>query len=173
MNKRFPIVFGLLLLALALWLRVTPIESVRYWVSRLDSLTHDIQLRAQLLAHGAPHLKTSVVIVDIDNKSVDEEGRWPWSHVKMAQLVNKIQAEGAVVIAFDMTFTQSEQNIADTVFNEIALQNLVTPPIVNVFKQIAPFFDYDTQFLTSLTRGDSVVGLAFLLESQTQGVLPP
>jgi len=173
MNKRFPIVFGLLLLALALWLRVTTIESVQYWVSRLDSLTHDIQLRAQLLARGVPPLKTSVVIVDVDNKSIDLEGRWPWSHVKMAQLVNTIQAEGAVVIAFDMTFTQSEQNIADTVFNEIALQNLVTPPIENVFKQIAPFFDYDSQFLTSLTRGDSVLGLAFLLEPQTQGVLPP
>ncbi len=173
MNKRFPIVFGLLLLALALWLRVTSMENVQYWVSRLDSLTYDIQLRAQLLARGAPPLKTSVVIVEIDNESLKEEGRWPWSRVKMAKLVNLIQTQGAVVIAFDMTFTQNEQNPADKVYNELALQNLVTPPIQDVFKQVTPFFDYDTQFLESLKRGDSVLGVAFLLDPHTEGALPP
>ncbi len=173
MNKRFPIVFGLLLVALALWLRVTTISAVQYWVNRIDSLTYDIQLRAQLLARGTPPLKTSIAIVDIDNKSLKEEGSWPWSRVRMARLVNQIQSHGAVVIAFDMTFTQEEQNIANKVFNELWLQNLVTPTIEDAFKQIKPFFDYDAKFLSSLRRGDSVVGIAFLLEHQVEGLLPP
>lgn len=173
MKKRFPIVLGLLLVALALWLRVTTMESVQYWVSRFDNLTYDVQIRAQLFARRTPPLKTSVVIVDIDNESLQEYGRWPWSRVKMAQLVNQIQAQGAVVIAFDMTFSQQEQNPAEKVFNELALQNLSTPAIQSVFEQIAPFFDYDTQFLNSLKRIDSVLGVAFLLDDHAEGDLPP
>ncbi len=173
MNKRFPMLFGFLLLALALWLRVTTVDSVRYWVNRLDSLTYDIQLRAQLFARGSPPLKTSIVIVDIDDRSLKQEGRWPWSRAKMATLVNQIQAQGAVVVAFDMSFSREEKNIADTVFKELSLQNLVTLPIENAFKQITPSFDYDAKFITSLKKGDSVVGLAFLLQPHIEGILPP
>lgn len=172
MNKRFPILIGFLLLALALWLHITPARSVQYWMNRLNNLTYDIQQRAQLFARGTPALKTSVAIVDIDNRSLQAEGPWPWARVKLANLVYQIQAQGASVVAFDMTFTRPDTNITDKVFNELSLQDLMTPPIESVLKQIRPFFDYDTKFAASLKQGDSVLGIVFLLQPQVEGVLP-
>src|SRR5262249_34956589 len=73
----------------------------------------------------------------------------------------------------DMTFSNEEENIADRVFKQISIQNLVTPPIENVFKKITSYFDYDAKFLASLKQIDSVIGVVFLLKPQVQGILPP
>ena len=173
MNKRFPILFGLLLLALALWLRVSTIDSIQYWTERLDNLTYDIQLRAQMFARKHPPLKTSVAIVDIDDESIKAEGSWPWSRAKVAKLVNQIQAQGAVVIAFDMTFSLEEPNIADRVYDELSLQNLMNPVVDDALKKIRPYFDQDAKLLESLKQGDTVVGIIFLLQPLVQGSLPP
>src|SRR5579862_6360001 len=150
MNKRFPILFGFLLVAFALWLCATTIDSIHYWVERLDNLTYDIQLRAQMFARKHTTLNTSIAIVDIDDKSIKAVGVWPWPHVKIAQLINQIQEQGAVVIAFDMTFSLEDPNIADKVYNELSLQNLMNPTVADALTKIRPYFDQDAELLESL-----------------------
>ena len=173
MNKRIPMLLGFLLLTLALWLRTTTLDSVHHVIERFETLVYDIQLRAQLLTPKRAPLKTSVVIVDVNDQSLKQEGRWPWPRAKLATLVDHIRAQGAVVVAFDMIFPRPEANIADTVFNQLVQQKLVTPQIAPLFKKIAPFFDNDAKFAASLAQGDAVIGVNFLLEPGTEGVIPP
>ncbi len=172
MNKRIPIILGLLLLGLALWLQITPIRSVQHWVGRFEHLAYDIQLRAKLLTPHHKKLKTSIAIVDIDDISLKQEGRWPWPRYKLATLVDHIQAQGAVVIAFDMIFTREEANIAKSVFNQMTIQHLMNPPFETALKQVMPYFDNDIKFATSLSHGDSVVGISFLLSPYVEGAIP-
>jgi adenylate cyclase len=46
-----------------------------------------------------------VVIVAIDEKSVDAEGLWPWSRAKMARLVDALAAGGVTAVGFDVIWS--------------------------------------------------------------------
>lgn len=52
-----------------------------------------------------------VVVVSIGERSLDEQGRWPWSRGKMARLIDKIKNQGAACIGLDMGFFEPEQAI--------------------------------------------------------------
>jgi adenylate cyclase len=51
-----------------------------------------------------------IVIVAIDEKSIERLGRWPWSRDKIAHIVNKLNGAGASLIVFDVMFTEREIN---------------------------------------------------------------
>jgi adenylate cyclase len=50
----------------------------------------------------------SVVIVAVDNKSVKEIGRWPWSREIMGKLFSGIAKHGAKVTALDVVFSEPQ-----------------------------------------------------------------
>ncbi len=58
-----------------------------------------------------------VVVIDLDEGSLDEYGQWPWPRTRWAELVEKLTAMGATAIAFDIVFpevdTTSIANLAD------------------------------------------------------------
>ena len=51
-----------------------------------------------------------VAIAGIDEASLDEFGRWPWSRDVMADLITQLTRGGAKVIAFDVAFTDDDRN---------------------------------------------------------------
>lgn len=58
-----------------------------------------------------PRKKTirPVTIVDIDDKSLEKLGQWPWPRTKIADLVTELTRLGAVVIAFDAVFSEPDR----------------------------------------------------------------
>ncbi len=50
-----------------------------------------------------------IMIVDIDEASLDALGQWPWPRTRIADLVTRLTAEGAVVIAFDIVFAEPDR----------------------------------------------------------------
>jgi adenylate cyclase len=58
-----------------------------------------------------PRKKTArpVTIVDIDDKSLEKLGQWPWPRTRIAALVNELTRLGAVVIAFDAVFSEPDR----------------------------------------------------------------
>jgi adenylate cyclase len=59
-----------------------------------------------------PRVKTArpVVIVDIDEKSLASKlGQWPWPRTRMADLITNLTKLGAVVIAFDVVFSEPDR----------------------------------------------------------------
>ncbi|MGE0799213.1 MAG: CHASE2 domain-containing protein [Lautropia sp.] len=74
-------------------------------VDTLDRLVQDQRVRWR-----APAVAPSrVVIVDIDEKSLAEQGRWTWPRAKLAELVRRVVDEGgARVFGFDMLFAEPQ-----------------------------------------------------------------
>src|SRR5882724_11697642 len=70
-----------------------------------------------------PRKKTArpVTIVDIDDKSLEKIGQWPWPRTRIADLVTELTRLGAVVIAFDVVFSEPDRLnpdlVADTLRN--------------------------------------------------------
>ena len=63
-----------------------------------------------------PRHKTArpVTIVDIDDKSLEKFGQWPWPRTRIADLITELTRLGAVVIAFDVVFSEPDRlNPAD------------------------------------------------------------
>jgi adenylate cyclase len=58
-----------------------------------------------------PRQKTErpVTIVDIDDKSLEKLGQWPWPRTRIADLVTELTRLGAVVIAFDAVFSEPDR----------------------------------------------------------------
>ena len=50
-----------------------------------------------------------VVIVDIDEKSLNKLGQWPWPRTTLAQLVDTVSGAGAAAIGFDVLFPEHDR----------------------------------------------------------------
>ena len=97
MSKKMPIFIGLLFVLLFAWLSITTTPPVRFFLTRLNSTFYDIELRLHLWMR--PQLaKGPVVIVDIDDLSLKELGRWPWPRSLLGKLVDQLKQQGAVAL---------------------------------------------------------------------------
>lgn len=172
MNKRIPILIGFLMLVFAVWIQITTTPTVRRIFARVETLAYDLQLRTKIFTHKK-FIESPIVIVDIDDKSLSKEGRWPWSRAKLTQLVESLQKDGATVIAFDVLFAEKETNYVNIVLNEIKKQSLSTPEIDAVMQKIQGTLDEDTQFANVLSKSDTVLGITFAPDARNSGSLPP
>src|ERR1035438_6955965 len=71
---------------------------------------------------SATPIDPAIVIVDIDQHSQEVLGRWPFSRSNFANLLDSLRADGAVVAAFDITFSKPEVSAAPIQAFEKALQ---------------------------------------------------
>jgi len=73
-------------------------------VDTLDRYLYDTRLRLQ-----PPKPNTRVLIVDVDERSLREQGRWPWSRETLGKLVQTIARDGgARAVGFDMVFAEPQ-----------------------------------------------------------------
>ncbi|MBL3600170.1 MAG: CHASE2 domain-containing protein [gamma proteobacterium endosymbiont of Lamellibrachia anaximandri] len=74
------------------------------WLWRWDQLIYDLQLN---LWHTPP--AEDVVIVAVDDRSLQALGRWPWPRDLHARLIDRLTAAGAKVIAMDVLFAERDR----------------------------------------------------------------
>ncbi len=68
---------------------------------RVDDVLYDVLARA----NGRP-ADASILIVDIDDRSLAQLGAWPWSRDVHAQMIDRLNAAGARTIVYDVLFSQ-------------------------------------------------------------------
>ncbi|BDU49800.1 CHASE2 domain-containing protein [Haliovirga abyssi] len=56
---------------------------------------------------GTEKKDLGVIIIGIDEKSLDKIGKWPWKRSIHGELVKKLNEDGVKSIAFDVSFTES------------------------------------------------------------------
>jgi adenylate cyclase len=61
----------------------------------------------------APDTSYPVRIVDIDERSLNEVGGWPWRREVLSSLVQRLSGMGARVVVFDMVFPDAERSPLD------------------------------------------------------------
>lgn len=97
-----PILLALLIVVFFSWLQISNSSTIKSIRDRLEYLAYDIRLN--LFTDKTNNKDDRIVIVNIDEKSLRQEGRWPWPRDKIAKLVKNISDAGATVIAFDVIF---------------------------------------------------------------------
>ena len=73
---------------------------------------------------GYEPVKNKIVIVEIDQRSIDSFGRWPWHRDVTAYLVESIFLAGAKVVGLDIVFSEPDVRIPDNLAKELSDRNL-------------------------------------------------
>jgi adenylate cyclase len=59
--------------------------------------------------HPRDATQRPVVIVDIDEKSLNSLGQWPWPRTRIADIITRLTQMGALVVAFDVVFAEPDR----------------------------------------------------------------
>ncbi len=89
-----------LVLVLALFILGVPI------LDMVELKTYDLRFRSRGVHPPSP----KVVAAVLDEKSLDQEGRWPWPRAKIGRIIDTLDEDGAKVIAFDIGFIEPDEN---------------------------------------------------------------
>lgn len=79
---------------------------------------------AKFKIRGPRAPKNKIVIVEIDDESIQYLGRWPWHRDTMAALVNNILAFGAKVVGLDIVFSEADQRVPSELADLLRQRNL-------------------------------------------------
>ncbi|MCG8668906.1 MAG: adenylate/guanylate cyclase domain-containing protein [Pseudomonadales bacterium] len=136
-------------------------------LQRLDFLTFDI--RYQLVNPVSEIERHSIVIIDIDELSLKEQGRWPWSREKMASLVAALYEAGVTMVGMDVVFAEPEANPVDVIRQSLPESNQALEELLS---DVSDDFAYDQKFAEAL-GSDTVLGyFLYQGEEAESGSLP-
>lgn len=153
-----PILLGVLGTLFVLWLQADAPGFVASFVQRLEYLVYDARLEMMPKAEKAAENK--IVIVDLDERSLQVEGQYPWNRIKVGRLIEKLRDAGALVVGFDITFPEPDRDIRD-LLEPIDLDSLDSS-FAATLAQIEPLIDSDQYFANAMQSGiDAVLAINF------------
>jgi len=125
----------------------------------------------------APGRDERIVILDIDEKSLGEIGRWPWSRKVMAELNEKLfDHYGLALVGFDVVWAERDPSSGIDVLDALARSELKEDSqFQKSYSRLRPALDFDARFAESLKGRPVVLGYYFNSEERAVRVnaLPP
>ena len=142
-------------------------------LQRLDDVIYDARLQATIPGT----LDERIVIVDIDEKSLAEVGRFPWGRNKLAHLVDILFEQQKVAqLGFDIVFAEPDDSSGLGRLSEMARNEFKDQPgFADRVRQLQPELDYDAVFARALNNRAVVMGYYFTSsdrDGHVAGTLP-
>jgi len=122
-------------------------------------------LDVRFLSRGPEAPGPFAVLATIDEKSLDEIGKWPWPRAKIASLIDRLSAEGARVIAMDIVFSEPDVNnnlgFIESIHQEAHVLGLQGSRIERLFAKARAKADNDAILAQSMMRSEAEVVLGY------------
>ncbi|HTY98924.1 MAG TPA: CHASE2 domain-containing protein, partial [Rhodocyclaceae bacterium] len=142
------------------------------FASRLDAILYDQKVRLTM----PRNVDDRVVIVDIDEKSLAEVGRWPWGRDKLAAMVTKlVDKYGIAVVGFDVVFAEPDNSSGLGILDAMARRELKdSAPFQAALRDLRPQLDYDALFAEAVKGRPVILGYYFSSreDGTSSGLLP-
>ncbi len=144
------------------------------FIDRFENIVYDARLRLTM----ANDVDARIVIVDVDEKSLAAEGRWPWRRDKLGKLVDQLfDHYKAGIVGFDIVFAERDESSGLDILRDLAQGALKgDAQFQAVLKTVAPQLEYDRVFAEKLRNRAIVLGYYFsqagAQEGRTTGALP-
>lgn len=148
---------GVFILAVLFYARAQnaiPFESLR--LALFDTLAWQLNRSSALIIDD-------VLVIDIDDASVQMIGQWPWPRDRLAEIVEAAAQGGAKTIAFDMVFSESDRLSLESMSKVIEAYD----PALAAEVRALP--SSDDHFTAAIAGAPVVLGLAATL---TAGLSP-
>ena len=158
-RRRFLGQFGLSLLFLLMLAGHVGQAYNLFFIEKLDAALYDLKMRI----FRPQTVEERVVVVDIDDKSLREIGRWPWPRDQVAKLTrNLFEQYGVAAIGYDVVFSEPDQSSGLPVLEKMAQGPLAGDAgFAASLARIRPRLDYDGKFAESLESGAAIMGYYF------------
>ena len=129
-------------------------------------------LDARFLLRGPRPHDEDIIIVGLEENTLQKVGAFPIPRNAYAQMVDQLAKGGARVIAFDANFPVPEKNSAVEALKELEQQSPAPPPFMTVrIRSLERLRDYDAIFAESIRRaGNVVLGHLFLDAERAKSV---
>jgi adenylate cyclase len=140
------------------------------FVNRLE--LNALDLRFRIRPDRYKHPDPRIIIVDIDQRSQEILGRWPFSRTYFARTLDVLRADGAKVAAFDVTFSKPDETAAPirelrkTVIERQKQGGITDARVIADLDRLSAEYDGDEQFARAIERFGNVVLGNFFLYSQ-------
>ena len=90
----------------------------------------------------------NVVIIDIDEVSLEKLGQWPWSRNKISQIVENLTNANIGIIGFDVVFAENDNSSPHLIFKKFGVEKKDIP-------------NYDLQFAQTIANSPVILGYQF------------
>ena len=126
------------------------------FVDQLSAILYDYRLQLTM----PRTVDDRIVILDIDEKSLKEEGRWPWSRDRLSLLMDKLfDKYGVAVVGFDVVFAEKDESSGLKVLQKIGQNQLKgDAQFQATLAQIQPQLEYDSLFADKIRNRNVVLG---------------
>ncbi len=168
----------LILIALGVLLTVMFVGNAAHFyrlafVDRLSAMLYDQRLRMTMPGG----VDERVVILDINEQSLKEEGRWPWGRDRLAVLMDQLfDHYGIAAVGFDVVFAEPDSSSGLQVLERLAAGELKADNrYQEALTQLKPQLQFDNLFAEKIKNRRVVLGYYFTnqLEQNVSGSLPP
>ncbi len=115
---------------------------------------------------GPAPASQEVAIVAIDDASIRELGRWPWSRDLLARLIARLKEAGPRVVALDIIFAEREVTAGVETLKRLGRSlsqaGLLSPEVAALIKQEEERADVDRRLAQSIAQGaPTILGFYF------------
>ena len=129
------------------------------FIDRFENIVYDARLRLTM-ANG---VDPRIVIIDIDEKSLAVEGRWPWRRDKIGTMLDQLFDYYKVgIVGFDVVFAEKDESSGLGTLRDLGQKELRgNAQYQAVLKDVTPQLEYDRIFSEKLKNRAVVLGYYF------------
>jgi adenylate cyclase len=142
-------------------------------LDRLELIAYDARL-----SYTVPekNIDPRIVIIDLDERSLVEEGHWPWNRVKLAKLVDTLFDVYQIdILGFDIVFAERDSSEELELLETLAAESK-DDQFLQRFQDYKPYLNPDAVFAESFKDRQVVLGYYFdksITRSTRTGALAP
>ena len=140
------------------------------YIDHIEDLLYDTRVR--ITAPGGQDER--IVIIAIDEASLQEHGHWPFTREKFATMMDNLFGYGAAVVGFDVLFAERDESADVSLLREMA-NGEEDEAFRQRLDELEPMIDRDRLFADSMQGGPTILGYYFDSNEETAfitGVLP-
>ncbi len=104
----------------------------------------------------------TVVIIDIDEKSLKKLGQWPWSRNKIAKILTNLSNANVGLIAMDIVFAEEDNSSPHKIFSKYNIKK------EDLKDGIIP--NYDMEFAKVIASTPTILGYQFEFKKKNENI---
>ncbi len=147
------------------------------FLQRLEYDSLDTRFRYRPVRKITEQDDTPIEIVDIDQRSQEVLGKWPFSRTHFAKMLDVLREDGAKVVAFDITFDKPDQTVdmLRKIWRDLEARKKngeeIDPKYEAWLQKLVADNNADAQFGKAIDRfGPVVLGSFFLKKEELTGI---
>ena len=119
---------------------------------KLSRRAHQVSVDWRFQARGPRAGSDRVSILTVDEKALQQEGRWPWPRGKIKKIVERLVDGGASVIGFDMIFAEPDKNAGVVALERLASRYKGGTDFQMILKEEIAGSNTDREFAEAVRR---------------------